>query len=97
MGGMSLIVKNITRLVAGFIALFGAYIVLYGHLTPGGVGGQFWVEFGPIWPILEAESGLALAPGGFEGRNVKIGKAESGAFFDFFSLFGRNLPPIGAF
>jgi len=36
MGGMSLIVKNITRLVAGFIALFGAYIVLYGHLTPGG-------------------------------------------------------------
>lgn len=36
MGGMSLIVKNITRLVAAFIALFGAYIVLYGHLTPGG-------------------------------------------------------------
>jgi multicomponent Na+:H+ antiporter subunit B len=33
---MSLIVKNITRLVAGFIALFGAYIVLYGHVTPGG-------------------------------------------------------------
>ena len=36
MPGMSLIVKNITRLVAGFIALFGAYIVLYGHVTPGG-------------------------------------------------------------
>lgn len=36
MQGMSLIVKNITRLVAGFIFLFGAYIVLYGHVTPGG-------------------------------------------------------------
>jgi len=36
MQGMSLIVKNITRLVAGFIILFGAYIVLYGHVTPGG-------------------------------------------------------------
>ena len=36
MRGMSLIVKNTTRLVAGFIALFGAYIVLYGHVTPGG-------------------------------------------------------------
>lgn len=36
MQGMSLIVKNVTRLVAGFIALFGVYIVLYGHVTPGG-------------------------------------------------------------
>jgi len=36
MQGMSLIVKSMTRLVAGFIALFGVYIVLYGHVTPGG-------------------------------------------------------------
>jgi len=34
--GMSLIVKTITRLVASFILLFGIYIVLYGHVTPGG-------------------------------------------------------------
>jgi multicomponent Na+:H+ antiporter subunit B len=33
---MSLIVKNTTRLVAGFIALFGIYVVLYGHVSPGG-------------------------------------------------------------
>ncbi len=41
MQGMTLIVKEVTKLVAGFIAVFGAYIVLYGHLTPGGgfVGG----------------------------------------------------------
>jgi len=36
MHGMSLIVKNMTRLVAGFIAIFGIYIVLYGHVSPGG-------------------------------------------------------------
>jgi len=36
MSGMSLIVKNTTRLVAGFITLFGVYVVLYGHVTPGG-------------------------------------------------------------
>ncbi len=36
MQGMTLIVKEVTKLVAGFIAVFGAYIVLYGHLTPGG-------------------------------------------------------------
>ena len=34
--GMSLIVKTITRLVSSFILLFGIYIVLYGHVSPGG-------------------------------------------------------------
>lgn len=34
--GMSLIVKTITRWLKGFIFIFGAYIVIYGHLTPGG-------------------------------------------------------------
>ena len=34
--GMSVIVKTISRLVASFILLFGIYIVLYGHITPGG-------------------------------------------------------------
>jgi len=35
-GGMTLIVKVITRLTVGLILLFGIYIVLHGHLTPGG-------------------------------------------------------------
>jgi multicomponent Na+:H+ antiporter subunit B len=34
--GMSPIVKTITGWVKGFILVFGIYIVLYGHLTPGG-------------------------------------------------------------
>ncbi len=36
MAGMSLIVKTITRLVTTFITLFGLYVVVYGHVTPGG-------------------------------------------------------------
>ena len=36
MRGMTEIVKNIIRIFAGFTLLFGIYIVLYGHLTPGG-------------------------------------------------------------
>ena len=36
MKGMSFIVRTVTSLVVGLIAVFGAYIVLYGHLTPGG-------------------------------------------------------------
>ena len=35
-GGMSPIVKTVTGWVKGFILVFGIYIVLYGHLTPGG-------------------------------------------------------------
>ena len=33
---MSLIVKRITRYTVGLILLYGIYIVLHGHLTPGG-------------------------------------------------------------
>jgi len=33
---MSLIVKTITRLTVGIIFLYGIYIVLHGHVTPGG-------------------------------------------------------------
>jgi len=36
MGGMSIIPKTITRLLFPFVALFGAYIVVHGHLSPGG-------------------------------------------------------------
>jgi multicomponent Na+:H+ antiporter subunit B len=34
--GMSIIVKTITRLTVGLILLYGIYIVLHGHLSPGG-------------------------------------------------------------
>jgi len=34
--GMSLIVKRVTRLTVGLIFLYGIYIILHGHLTPGG-------------------------------------------------------------
>ncbi|MDD4955977.1 MAG: MnhB domain-containing protein [Candidatus Omnitrophica bacterium] len=34
--GMSLIVKTVTRILVGFILLYGIYIVLHGHISPGG-------------------------------------------------------------
>lgn len=36
MSGMTSIVKVITRTVSGFIFLYGCYIVLFGHISPGG-------------------------------------------------------------
>ncbi|MBU0533438.1 MAG: hypothetical protein KJ887_01375 [Candidatus Omnitrophica bacterium] len=34
--GMSIIVKTITRLTVGLVLLYGIYIVLHGHVSPGG-------------------------------------------------------------
>lgn len=34
--GMTPIVKNTARLVCGFIAMFGIYVALTGHISPGG-------------------------------------------------------------
>jgi multicomponent Na+:H+ antiporter subunit B len=36
MEGMSIIVKKVTQLMAGLIFMYGIYIILHGHLTPGG-------------------------------------------------------------
>lgn len=34
--GMSMTVKTVTRWLKGPILLFGIYLVMYGHITPGG-------------------------------------------------------------
>ena len=36
MKGMSIIVKTVTQIIAGIIFLYGIYIIVHGHLTPGG-------------------------------------------------------------
>ena len=36
MEGMSIIVKKVSQLVAGLTFMYGIYIILHGHLTPGG-------------------------------------------------------------
>lgn len=36
MKGMTSIVKKVTALISGLVFLYGCYIILHGHLTPGG-------------------------------------------------------------
>jgi multicomponent Na+:H+ antiporter subunit B len=36
MKGMTLIVKKTTQLIAGIVFLYGIYVIIHGHLTPGG-------------------------------------------------------------
>ena len=63
---MSEIVRTVTRWVAAFIALYGIYIVAYGHLTPGGgFPGGVMLGCGYILLVLaygkvEAERSLGL-------------------------------------
>ena len=34
--GISIIIKTVTRLTVGLILIYGAYVVLQGHISPGG-------------------------------------------------------------
>jgi multisubunit Na+/H+ antiporter MnhB subunit len=36
MKGMTIIVKKVTQMICGVIFLYGIYIIVHGHLTPGG-------------------------------------------------------------
>ncbi len=36
MKGMTVIVKQTTKLIAGLVFLYGIYVIIHGHLTPGG-------------------------------------------------------------
>jgi multicomponent Na+:H+ antiporter subunit B len=36
MKGMTIIVKKTTQLIAGLIFMYGIYVIVHGHLTPGG-------------------------------------------------------------
>ena len=58
--GMSMIVKTVTRWLKGPIFLFGIYLVLYGHITPGG-------GFGGGVVIASAFILITLAMGQFSG------------------------------
>lgn len=69
--GMSMIVRTVTRWLKGPILLFGIYIVLYGHITPGGgFGGGVIIAcaFILIMLALGAHHGLGIFSKGVASR-----------------------------
>jgi len=67
--GMSMTVKTVVRWLKGPILLFGIYLVLYGHITPGG-------GFGGGVVIASAFILITLAAGEEEGfRAFSLGAA----------------------
>lgn len=69
--GMTSIVKTIVRFAMGIIIIFGSYIILYGHLTPGGgFAGGVILACGYI--ILTLAFGKELALGKMSDKAASI-------------------------
>jgi len=74
--GMSMIVRTVTRWLKGPILLFGIYIVMYGHITPGGgFGGGVIIASAFILIILAqgAQSGNSVFSRGAASRLDSVG------------------------
>lgn len=51
--GMTVIIKTVSRLLVGLIFLYGIYIILHGHLSPGGgFGGGVVLALGLLTVLL---------------------------------------------
>jgi multicomponent Na+:H+ antiporter subunit B len=78
MKGMSEIVKTISRLSAGLIFFYGVYVVLFGHLTPGGgfAGGV----------VISGAFILLIVANGTDEEKIK-GEKERAGFLESLGIF----------
>lgn len=59
--GMTVIVKTVNRLIVWVIFLYGLYIILHGHLSPGGgFGGGVVLALGLLSVLLARGRGFVL-------------------------------------
>lgn len=104
MRGMTLIVRTTASLLIGFIVLFGCYVVLTGHLSPGGgFSGGVILAAGVVLVI------LAFGAGSIRkrlGHNVAVLWESLGAIgflavallgFVAGGFFGHFIPSISGF
>lgn len=69
MKGMTVIVKKTTQLISGLVFLYGIYVIVHGHLTPGG---------GFAGGVIIAGSFILLILA-FGSDSMKLTKDESGS------------------
>ncbi|KXA99787.1 hypothetical protein AKJ42_02495 [candidate division MSBL1 archaeon SCGC-AAA261C02] len=86
--GMTLIVRTVSRLLFPFMFLFGIYIVLHGHLTPGG-------GF-PGGVIIAASIVMLLLAYGYERAQETIGALEAEVAESIGGLILVGLGLVGA-
>jgi multisubunit Na+/H+ antiporter MnhB subunit len=101
MKGMTLIVKKTTQLIAGMIFMYGIYVILHGHLTPGGgfaggvvIAGSFILVTlafgGDFMKLLREESGTTIVES--FATIMVIMLAVGGLFFGTKIFFNNFLP-----
>ena len=92
--GMGEIVQTVARWVRGFVLTYGIYVLLYGHITPGGgFEGGVIIACGFILPVLaggrvdfDRKAAAFLASGGvllFLAVALAGLGVTGGAFFEF--------------
>ena len=104
MKGMTIIVKKVAQILCGIIFLYGIYIILHGHLTPGGgfaggaiIAGAFIllvIAFGSESPYLKrSESSTSIVEGGAILAFLII--AVLGLSIAGYRIFFKNFLPKG--
>jgi len=88
MKGMTIIVKKITQIIAPLVFLFGIYIVIHGHLTPGG-GFAGGVIMAGAFILQIMSNGIILPKLRKEERGMEF--LESAAILGFLILAGAGL------
>lgn len=88
-GGMTLIVKTVSRLIFPFLFLFGIYIVVHGHLTPGG-------GF-PGGVIIAASVVMLLLAYGYEAAQERVDSLSAEVSESFGALILIGLGIMGIF
>ncbi len=85
--GMTVIVKTVTRLTVGLIFLYGIYIILHGHLTPGG-GFAGGVIIALSFMNLDLAFGGSVSAKIFSKGSTAVVEALGAVMFLVLALFG---------
>lgn len=84
---MSSIVRNSTRLVSPFLIAYGAFLIVYGHISPGG-GFQGGVILSVAVIMLITSHGYKAVKEMFSVRMVKVVEGLSGLSIILLSMVG---------
>jgi len=103
MAGMTVIVRTISRLLFPFLFLFGIYIVVHGHLTPGG-GFQGGVALAAAVLMLLLAYGMEGAQAKVNALQAELAESLGGLILVFLGLMGiivsiaffKNVLPFGS-
>lgn len=89
---MSEIVRTVTRWISVFVALYGLYLVVYGHLTPGGgFAGGVAIAGGYILLVLAFGKGRKEAKGSLGVGAAKVLDSVGAILFLVVAVLGLAL------